>query len=158
MNKEAFLKELNRHLGKLTDEAKKEELKNYNNLKNYDLNPVEEANKIYQKRGLKYTVNKNIKLLDAASILIDELRSNNKEKTINVILFFLYLIILLILIKIPFIYVRDIIASLFNPVFINNNYYTLWNLLFEILYAITTIIVFINLIKNKALDLEKNEQ
>ncbi len=155
MNKETFLKELNHHLNKLTNDAKKEELKKYENLKNYNLNPTEEANKIYKERGIKYTVTKNIKLLDAASILINELRSNNKDKIKNILLFFLYLIFILIFIKIPFIYVRDIITSLFSPIFANENYYILWNLLFEILYALTTILIFIKLIKNKALNLEK---
>ena len=62
--------------------------------------------------------------------------------------------ILIILIKIPFIYVRDIISTFFNVLVNNDTLYIIWNLLFELLYAITAILIFIKFIKNKAKDYE----
>ena len=50
MNKEQFLKELKKNLNRLPRKAKKEELKEYENLPNYDLDPITEANKIYNKK------------------------------------------------------------------------------------------------------------
>ena len=159
MNKEEFLKELSNYLKKLTDEAREEELKKYANLKNYNLNPLEEANKIYASRGIKYEINKNISFYNAVETFINTMRSKDPKKIQNLIFFFIYLFLLLIFIKIPFIYVRDIISSLLNPIFASNpNLDLIWGVIIEILYAITTIILFIKLIKNKALEYEKNEQ
>ena len=62
--------------------------------------------------------------------------------------------ILIILIKIPFIYVRDIISTIFGVLITNNILGTIWNLAFELLYALTAILIFIKMIKNKAKDYE----
>lgn len=157
MTKEQFLKELEHNLKYLTKKVRIEELKNYQNVTNYnDLNPIIIANEIYQKRGMKITIYDKIKFLDAVNILISNLQSKDKDKLKNVLLFFLYMFILVILIKIPFIYVRDIISNIFNDIFKNDNIYTIWALSFELIYAITAIIIFIKMIKNKALKLEKD--
>lgn len=154
MNKETFLKELTKKLKYLAPEARKEEIQKYQDLTNYDLNPVTEANKIYQKRGLNITVKENGSFLNSISVMIDTINSKNSKAIKDLILFFLYLIFLIIIIKIPFIYVRDIISSFFQ----NEKFYQIWYLIIELLYAITTIITFIKLIKNKAADLEKDAQ
>lgn len=157
MTKEQFLKELEHNLKYLTKKVRIEELNNYQNITNYnDLNPIIIANEIYQKRGMKITIHDKIKFLDAVNILISNLQSKDKDKLKNVLLFFLYMFILVILIKIPFIYVRDIISNIFNDIFKNDNIYTIWALSFELIYAITAIIIFIKMIKNKALKLEKD--
>lgn len=157
MTKEQFLKELEHNLKYLTKKVRIEELKNYQNVTNYnDLNPIIIANEIYQKRGMKITIYDKIKFLDAVNILISNLQSKDKDKLKNVLLFFLYMFILVILIKVPFIYVRDIISNIFNDIFKNDNIYTIWALSFELIYAITAIIIFIKMIKNKALKLEKD--
>lgn len=157
MTKEQFLKELEHNLKYLTKKVRIEELNNYQNITNYnDLNPIIIANEIYQKRGMKITIYDKIKFLDAVNILISNLQSKDKDKLKNVLLFFLYMFILVILIKIPFIYVRDIISNIFNDIFKNDNIYTIWALSFELIYAITAIIIFIKMIKNKALKLEKD--
>ena len=88
------------------------------------------------------------------SIIIEEIKSKDKKILIDLLLFFLYMFVLIILIKIPFIYVRDIISSIFSVIGSNNIIYTIWNLLFELLYAITAILIFIKMIKNKALGYE----
>jgi len=158
MTKEEFLKNLEHNLKYLTPEAREEELNNYRNLNNYnDLNPINIANEIYQKRGIKVTISEKIKFLDAVNILIKYLQSKDKDKIKNILLFFLYMFFLVIIIKIPFIYVRDIITSIFNDIFKNDNIYTIWALTFEIIYAITSILIFIKMIKNKSQELEKQE-
>lgn len=153
MNKEIFIKKLNKYLNHLTNKEKKKELEKYQNLDNYDLNPIEIANNIYQKRNIKYRVTSHIKLFEATNIIINNFRKKDQKITQNIILFFLYLFVLLIIIKIPYIYVRDMISTLFTEALSNDLYYTIWALTIEFAYATTTIIIFIKLIKEKALEL-----
>ncbi len=154
MNKEKFLKELTYQLRYLNEEAKKEELKNYENLSDYNLKPEEEANKIYQKRGLSVKVTKKSSFLDSVATIIDVIKNKNKKQILDIILFFVYMFVLIILIKIPFIYIRDTVSTIFNVIITNDTLYTIWNLAFEILYAVTAILVFIKMIKLKAKDYE----
>ena len=154
MDKEKFLKELKYQLRYLNKETIDEELKNYENLSDYNIKPEEEANKIYQKRGLNVKVTKKTSLFDAVSIIIDAIKCKDKKIITDLILFFVYIFILIILIKIPFIYIRDTISSIFSVLVSNDILYTIWSLTFELLYAITAILIFIRLIKNKAKDYE----
>ena len=154
MDKEKFLKELKYQLRYLNKETIDEELKNYENLPDYNLKPEDEANKIYQKRGLNVKVTKKTSLFDAISKIIDAIKSKNKKTITDLVLFFVYIFILIILIKIPFIYIRDTISSIFSVLVNNDILYTIWSLAFELLYAITAILIFIHLIKNKAKDYE----
>lgn len=154
MDKEKFLKELKYQLRYLNKEAQEEELKNYENLQDYNLKAEDIANEIYKKRGLNLKVRKKTSFLDSVSIIIEEIKSKDKKILIDLLLFFLYMFVLIILIKIPFIYVRDIISSIFSVIGSNDIIYTIWNLLFELLYAITAILIFIKMIKNKALGYE----
>ncbi len=154
MDKEKFLKELKYQLRYLNKETIEEEIKNYENLSDYNIKPEEEANKIYQKRGLNVKVTKKTSLFDAVSIIIDAIKCKDKKIITDLILFFVYIFILIILIKIPFIYIRDTISSIFSVLVSNDILYTIWSLTFELLYAITAILIFIRLIKNKAKDYE----
>ncbi len=154
MDKEKFLKELKYQLRYLNKEAQEEELKNYENLQDYNLKAEDIANEIYKKRGLNLKVRKKTSFLDSVSIIIEEIKSKDKKILIDLLLFFLYMFVLIILIKIPFIYVRDIISSIFSVIGSNDIIYTIWNLLFELLYAITAILIFIKMIKNKAIGYE----
>lgn len=155
MNEKTFIKTLNKYLYRLNKKTREEELNKFRNLDNYDLDPIAIANSIYEERGINFKINNNIKLFDAAYIIIDKLKSKDKEVLKNILLFFLYLVILLIVIKIPFIYVRDMISTLFYSSFVNDNAYTIWALIIEFSYAATTIYIFIKLIKKKALEIEK---
>ena len=154
MDKEKFLKELKYQLRYLNKETIEEEIKNYENLSDYNLKPEEEANKIYQKRGLNVKVTKKKSLFDVVFIIIDAIKCKDKKIITDLILFFVYIFILIILIKIPFIYIRDTISSIFSVLVSNDILYTIWSLTFELLYAITAILIFIRLIKNKAKDYE----
>ena len=154
MNKEKFLKELKYQLRYLNKETKQEELKKYENLEEYNLKPEEEANKIYQNRGLNIKVTKKTSFLDSVSTIINAIKSKNKKFRTDILLFFIYMFILIILIKIPFIYIRDTISTIFSVLVTNDLLYTIWNLSFELLYALTAILIFIKMIKNKAKDYE----
>ena len=154
MNKEKFLKELNYQLRYLNKETKEEELQNYENLQDYNLKPEEIANSIYKKRGLNIKVTKKTSFLDSVSVIINAARKKKKKRILDIILFFIYVFILIILIKIPFIYIRDTISSIFSVLINNDLLYTIWNLAFELLYALTAILIFIKFIKNKAKDYE----
>ena len=154
MDKDKFLKELKYQLRYLNKESQEEEIKNYENREDYNLKPEEEANKIYQKRGLNIKVTKKTSFLDSVSIIINDERKKNKKVLIDLLLFFLYVFILVILIKIPFIYIRDTISTMFSIVISTEILYTIWNLSFELLYAITAILIFIKFIKTKAKDYE----
>ena len=100
MDKERFLKELRYQLRYLNKETIEEELKNYENLQSYDLKPEEIANTIYQKRGLNIKVTKKTSFLDSVSIIINEIRHKDKKVILDIVLFFVYVFILIILIKI----------------------------------------------------------
>lgn len=154
MDKDKFLKELKYQLRYLNKESQEEELKQYENLGEYNLKPEEEANKIYQKRGLNIKVTKKTSFLDSVSTIINAARRKDKKVLIDLLLFFLYVFILVILIKIPFIYIRDTISTMFSIVVSTEALYTIWNLAFELLYAIAAILIFIRFIKTKARDYE----
>ena len=95
MDKEKFLKELKYQLRYLNKETIDEELKNYENLPDYNLKPEDEANKIYQKRGLNVKVTKKTSLFDAISKIIDAIKSKNKKIITDLVLFFVYIFILI---------------------------------------------------------------
>ncbi len=154
MKKEEFIKELKKNLKWLNKKEREEELIYYDNLDNYNLDPVKIANEIYKKRNLKIKILPKIKFLDATNILITNLQSKDKNKIKNILLFFLYMLILVIIIKVPFIYLRDMITNIFIDTFKNDLNYTIWALSLEFIYALTAIIIFIKMIKNKALELK----
>ena len=156
MDKEKFLKELKYQLRYLSKQAQEEELKNYENT-DYNQKVEDIANAIYQKRGLNIKVTKKTSFFDSVSQIIEAIKSKNKKVLLDLLFFFLYVFILIILIKIPFIYVRDTISTIFNVLVSNDILYTIWNLSFEILYAVTAILIFTRFIKNKAKDYQNTE-
>jgi len=157
MTKEEFLKELKRSLKYLSKKDREEELIYYENIDNYNLDIISIANEIYKKRGIKITLNKRIKFLDAANILVNHLQNKDKKKLQKILLFFVYMFLLVIIIKIPFIYLRDMTSNIFIDTFKNDSAYTILALALELVYAITAILIFIRMIKNKALELEKED-
>lgn len=155
MTEEIFIKILSDNLKYLKKKVREEELNKYRHLNDYNLNPMEIANSIYESYGLPYRINRRISFKEAVSTIILGMQSKEKGVLKNILFFFFYLIFLIIIVKIPFIYVRDVLSSLFGNIFKNEFLYVLWSLLFEGLYAIATILIIIRLIKNKALEIEK---
>ncbi len=156
MTEEMFINALNKHLRYLKKQNREDELNKYRHLNEYNLDPIEVANSIYESYGLTYRVHREIALKEAVMIIIEGLQSKDNTTIKNILLFFLYLLFLIIVIKIPFIYVRDIMSSILGNLFSGEFAYVIWGLLFEVLYAVATILIFIRLIKNKALEIEKN--
>ena len=157
MNKEEFLKELKKDLKYLSKAERNNILLTYENKEDYqNLDPIKIANDIYQEKKLNYLIRPKIKFLDALNIIVEKLKTKDKNIIINLSLFLLYLIFILIIIKIPFIYVRDTVATIFNRL-VTDQVYGAYSLIFEIVYALTTISIYIRLIKNKALDLKKDK-
>lgn len=154
MNKENFLKELKYQLRYLNKQSQEEELKKAEGMNIENQKPEDLANEIYRERGLNIKVTKRTSFLDSIAIIIDEVRKKDKKILLDLVLFFLYVFILIILIKIPFIYIRDTISTIFNVLISTEALYTIWNLTFELLYAITAILIFIKFIKNKAKEYE----
>ena len=150
MDKDNFLKELKYQLRYLTKEALEEELKNN---QDYNSPPEDIANNIYQKRGLNIKVARKSSFLDSIATIIEAFK--DKKNISNLLGFFLYVFLLIILIKIPFSLIRDMISTIFNVFFSNEIISTIWVLTFELLYAITAILIFIKFIKNKAQEYEK---
>ena len=150
MDKDNFLKELKYQLRYLTKEALEEELKNN---QDYNSPPEDIANNIYQKRGLNIKVARKSSFLDSVATIIEAFK--DKKNISNLLGFFLYVFLLIILIKIPFSLIRDMISTIFNVFFSNEIISTIWDLTFELLYAITAILIFIKFIKNKAQEYEK---
>ena len=60
----------------------------------------------------------------------------------------IYIILLLLLLKIPFDLVRDIGYDYIELLSTNNLYYNLWNIAFLVLYTITIFCTFLVLLKN----------
>jgi len=85
MNKETFLKALSKNLRYLSEDAKKEELLKYENLSNYNIDPIKEANKIYNNKGLNIQIKKMGNLFNSVSIIINELQSKDKNRIINIL-------------------------------------------------------------------------
>lgn len=154
MTKEKFLKKLEKNLRALPPKERNDELKSYETREDFNLDPLEIANKIYEERGMYKEIKKPIKLLDAASTITYELQKKEKEATKDILLFFLITVFIIIVIKIPFIYVRDMISNLFNDLFKEDDAYTLWYFIIEVIYAITGITYAIKKIKQKAIEIE----
>lgn len=153
MTKDEFLKQLKKNLKYLKKKEQQIYLENYQNLENYNLDPAEIANQIYIDNNLPYRITYNIKLRDAILIITDKIKEKNIRK--NIIFFFLKLFLLSIVIEIPFLYVREMISTMFNETFIIEQNYFILKLVIELIYAITTIIMIISLLKKKAYELKK---
>ena len=155
MNNEEFVKVLKKKLKYLTDEAQEEEIKKYQNTNTNNINVIEEANKIYKKRGLKITVKKNITFIESIRTVIEIIKGNNKEDKKSIISYLVYLLLLIILIKIPFIYIRDLALEIISSISQNRIYIKLCNFSIELLYAITAIATYIILLKKKTKEYNK---
>ena len=73
----------------------------------------------------------------------------DKKKARNSILYVLYLLVFVVLLKIAFIFVRDNGANFFGEIFTNSVFDKIYYAFFEVAYYITAVIVFIKMFTKK---------
>ena len=161
MNKKDFLKFLEDKLFYLTDNIKTSEIDKYTNvIDSYiGMGQTEEAAvsslgdpsdlvmAIYLSHGLDY------KKLSAGTMSASGIKGafknfymiltgQDKSKMKNAIIYFLYLIFLIIILKIVFIFVRDMGLNVFNEITDSKLANKIYSLVFEVGYIVTAILVF----------------
>lgn len=146
------IKELEKELKYLTQKAIKEEIeKNKVKLEIKDLDAKDLANKIYLERGIDVSkLHRNItgNLINELGMLFTGFKNKDSKIKRKMIIDIIYMVLIIILFKIPFDLVRDIGYEYIEMLSTNNVLYTLWHLAFLLLYTISMICTLIALIKN----------
>lgn len=135
----------------LKDEIEKELIENDAKLENEKISVKEIAKDIYLKRGLDVSKLKKgfmNNLVDNINEMSGLFKNKDKKTKNKMYLEIVYIILLLILMKIPFDLVRDIGYEYIELITTNSLFYTLWNLAFLLLYTVTLVCSFIVLIRN----------
>ena len=143
-------KKLESELRYLLSEERNIELQRYAGKVN-DNNVKEIAKEIYTSRGIDYSkLNKGVfnNLAETINEMITIFKSKEKATRNKMIVQIVYIVLLLILIKIPFDLVRDLGYDYIELLSTNNLIQTLWNFGFLLLYTVTMICTFVVLIRN----------
>ena len=142
--KEEKLKKLEKELRFLLAEERKKELDTYSASIQDNTNVKDIAKEIYTKRGIDYQkINKEDimdTLVEFGSIFKNK-DSNTKKKMIVDII---YMVLIVILIKVPFDLIRDVGYDYIDVLTPNS----IWRLLFLVLYTIVMVSTLILLIRN----------
>lgn len=150
--KEKKVKELKNELNVLLkEEVEKELILNDSKLEDEKISVKDIAKDIYLKRGIDVSkLNKGLinNLIDNISELFNLFKNKDKKTKNKMYLEIVYIVLLLILMKIPFDLVRDIGYEYIELITTNSLFYTLWNFAFLLLYTITLICSVIVLIRN----------
>ena len=150
--KEKRVKELKNELNVLLkEEVEKELILNDSKLEDEKISVKDIAKEIYLKRGIDVSkLNKGLinNLIDNISELFSLFKNKDKKTKNKMYLEIVYIVLLLILMKIPFDLVRDIGYEYIELITTNSLFYTLWNFAFLLLYTITLICSVIVLIRN----------
>ena len=150
--KEKRVKELKNELNVLLkEEVEKELILNDSKLEDEKISVKDIAKDIYLKRGIDVSkLNKGLinNLIDNISELFNLFKNKDKKTKNKMYLEIVYIVLLLILMKIPFDLVRDIGYEYIELITTNSLFYTLWNFAFLLLYTITLICSIIVLIRN----------
>lgn len=146
------VKRLENELRYLTTKAKEDEIeKNKHLLEDKNVNIKEISKNIYISRGLDITkINNSIttNMTNEFSKFLNSFKEKEKSIKIKMIIDIVYMLLLLILLKIPFDLVRDIGYEYIEIISTNNTLHMFWNLGFLILYTLTIICAFITLLNN----------
>ena len=144
------INELRKELKYLTKEAIELEIENNKN--KLEKNNVKQiAKEIYVSRGLDVDkLNNNItsNLTNDISTFFNSFNGKDKITKRKMVFDIIYLIILIILLKIPFDLVRDVGYEFVEILTTNSTFKLLWDLAFLLLYTITAICTFRVLVKN----------
>ncbi|MBQ7031349.1 MAG: hypothetical protein IJN13_03130 [Bacilli bacterium] len=150
--KEKRVKELKNELNVLLkEEVEKELILNDSKLEDEKISVKDIVKDIYLKRGIDVSkLNKGLinNLIDNISELFNLFKNKDKKTKNKMYLEIVYIVLLLILMKIPFDLVRDIGYEYIELITTNSLFYTLWNFAFLLLYTITLICSVIVLIRN----------
>ena len=150
--KENRIKQLRNELNFLLKDEIEKELIEYNaKIEDESISVKEIAKEIYLKRGLDVSKLKKgfvNNLIDNINEMASLFKNKDKITKNRMYLEIVYILLLLILIKIPFDLVRDIGYEYIELITTNSLFYTLWNLIFLLLYTITFVCSFIVLIRN----------
>ena len=168
MNKEEFIKYLDSKLSYLVDEEKAKELDKYSKvIDNYVSmgqseadaigtfgNPDDLVMAIYLSHGLNYKklYGRNVvenSMKSAIKNFGKKLTGEDKKEMGSSLLYLLYLILLVILIKVAFIFVRDMGETFYSSIFTGKVAYKIYGAVFEVLYIATAIYLFIHLFKKR---------
>lgn len=145
------IKKLEKELKYLKEEVVLEEIENNKIKINNNINMKALAKEIYEKRGIDYSKLKtNIlsNLINEFAFALEGIKNKSTVIKRKMVFDLISLILTVILIKIPFDLVRDI-GYEYIEIFTTSNFlYTVWNLMFLILYTITLICSLIALIRN----------
>lgn len=150
--KEERIKRLSNELKYLESKERDKELLKYDkklDAKKVDIKEI--AKEIYHKRGIDYDkLNSGIcsNLINEISDLGNNFKTNDKKIRNKMILEVVYIIILLILLKVPFDLVRDVGYEYIELLSTNSLWEILWRLTFLLVYTITLICTSIVLIRN----------
>ncbi len=150
--KEDRIKKLNNELKYLTDAERQKEIINYNvALENNDVDIKNIAKEVYLRRGIDYSkLNKGVfnNIINTITDLSTIFKNKDSKVRSKMIVEIIYIVVILLLLKIPFDLVRDIGYDYLELLSTNSLYYNLWNIAFLILYTITIFCTFIVLIRN----------
>lgn len=164
MNKKDFLDFLDGKLYYLVDNAKSDEIRKYEQVIDNYVNmgqsetdavaafgdPEDLVKAIYLSHGLDYKKLSDGKL-SGKSIktsfknFYTIVSGSDKKKMKNAILYLLYIVLLVALLKIVFIFVRDTGNTLFSDMFGSKTFSRVYDLTFEILYVLVAVLVFIKM-------------
>lgn len=150
--KDDNIKKLNNELKFLTDAERQKEIANYNvalESNNADIKAI--AKEIYLRRGIDYAkLNKGLfnNIINTITDLSTIFKNKDSKVKRKMIVEIIYIVLVLLLLKIPFDLVRDVGYDYIDLLSTNNTYYVLWNVLFLVLYTITIFCTFIVLIRN----------
>lgn len=150
--KEEKIKKLNNELKFLTDTERQREIANYDAaLENSNVDVKMLAKEIYLRRGIDYTkLNKGFfnSIINTITDLSTIFKNKDSKVKRKMIVEIIYIVLVLLLLKIPFDLIRDVGYDYIDLLSTNNTYYVLWNVLFLVLYTIVIFCTFIVLIRN----------
>ena len=150
MNEEKLLK-LSKELKYLLKSEREKELIKCKNKEYENSNVINVAREIYASRGIDYNkLHKDFfnNLVDTVTEFLNIFKGKDKKDKRNMIIEVVYMVILLILIKVPFDLVKDIGLDYIEIFSTNNVLRMLWQLAFMLLYTVTLICTLLVLLRN----------
>lgn len=150
--KEERIKKLKKELKYLIDEEiNKEIIDNLSKLDDENINVRNLAEDIYLKRGLNITrLQKNhwSNLVDNFTDMVSLFKEKSKDTKKKMVIDIIYIVVFLILIKIPFDLIQDIGYEFIEVLSNNALLGKIWDLIFALLYTITVLCMFFVFLRN----------